>query len=46
MNTGDINHWKEEENTYQLEDDKLNLIQSCIHRKECITTFSNKNQMQ
>jgi len=43
VNIGDVNHWKEEENTYQIKDDKLTLLQSCIHKKECKTSFPTAN---
>jgi hypothetical protein len=44
VNVGDVNGWKEEENTYQMEDGKLTLIKSCICTKECKTSFPNDIQ--
>ncbi len=35
VNSGYINGWKEEEDTYQIKDDKLTLV----HKKECKTLF-------
>jgi len=43
-NVGDVNGWKEEENTYQIKDNNLTLVKSCINKKDCKTSFPSDKQ--